>query len=136
MLEYSVSARRIDEHGSEAKTKQATISLDTDIEGRPDAFNPAELFIASIAACLIKGAERVAPMINFHLRGIEVKLHATRQDSPPKILSVEYDLIVDTDESDHSLELLHTNIRKYGTISNTVASALQLQGTIGKMARP
>jgi uncharacterized OsmC-like protein len=132
MLEYSVAARRVDAHGSEATTKQATIKLDTDIKGRSDAFNPAELFLASIAACLIKGAERVAPMINFNLRGAEVKLHATRQDSPPKILSVEYDIIVDTDESDHRLELLHTNIRKYGTISNTIAAAVALQGKIGR----
>jgi uncharacterized OsmC-like protein len=132
MLEYSVSARRIDEHGSEATAKQATIAIDTDVKGRSDAFNPAELLLASIAACLLKGAERVAPMINFHLRGAEVKLHATRQDTPPKILSVEYDLIVDTEESDHRLELLHTNIRKYGTISNTVATAVHLQGTIRK----
>ncbi len=132
MLEYSVSARRIDEHGSEATAKQATIAIDTDVKGRLDAFNPAELLLASIAACLLKGVERVAPMINFHLRGAEVNLHATRQDSPPKILSVEYDLIVDTDESDHRLELLHTNIRKYGTISNTVATAVHLQGTIRK----
>ena len=130
MLEYSVSARRIDEHGSEAAAKQAIIAMDTDIKGRLDAFNPAELFLASIAACLIKGAERVAPMINFHLQGVDVKIHATRQDSPPKILSVEYDLVVDTDESEHRLELLHTNIRKYGTISNTVAIALHLQGII------
>ena len=132
MLEYSVTARRIDEHGSEAMTKQATIAIDTDINGRTDAFNPAELFLASIAACLLKGAERVAPMIKFRLRGAEVKLHAARQDSPPKILSVEYDLVVDTDETDHRLELLHTNIRKYGTISNTVAAAITLQGTIRK----
>ena len=130
MLGYSVSARRIDEHGSEATAKQAIIAMDTDIKGRLDAFNPAELFLASIAACLIKGAERVAPMINFHLQGVDVKIHATRQDSPPKILSVEYDLVVDTDESEHRLELLHTNIRKYGTISNTVAIALHLQGII------
>ena len=130
MLEYSVTARRIDEHGSEATTKEARIALDTDTKGRADAFNPAELFLASIAACLIKGAERVAPMINFRLRGAEIKLHATRQDSPPKILSVEYDLVVDTDENDHRLELLHTNIRKYGTISNTVAAAIELQGKI------
>lgn len=130
MLEYSVTARRIDAHGSEATTKEARIALDTDTKGRTDAFNPAELFLASIAACLIKGAERVAPMINFRLRGVEIKLHATRQDSPPKILSVEYDLVVDTDENDHRLELLHTNIRKYGTISNTVAAAIELQGKI------
>lgn len=43
MLEYRVSARRIDSHGSEAMAKEARIVLDTDMAGRADAFNPALL---------------------------------------------------------------------------------------------
>ncbi len=130
MLEYRVGARRIDSHGSVASAKEAEIILDTDVGGRPDAFNPAELFLAAIAACMIKGIERVTPMIKFDLRGVEVKLHGVRQDSPPKMISVDYELIVDTDETDQRLELLHTNVRKYGTISNTVAAATKLEGVI------
>lgn len=130
MLEYRVSARRLDAHGSEATTKEAALTLDTDMKGRPDAFNPAELFLASIAACMIKGIERVAPMIHFQFRGVEVKLHGLRQDAPPMMVSVDYELIVDTDEDDRRLALLHTNVRKYGTISNTVAKATQLNGSI------
>ena len=130
MLEYRVSARRIDSHGSVASTKDAEIVLDTGISGRPDAFNPAELFLASIAACMIKGIERVTPMLKFDLRSVEVKLHGVRQDSPPKMVSVDYELIVDTNETDQRLELLHTNVRKYGTISNTVAAATKLEGII------
>jgi uncharacterized OsmC-like protein len=89
MLEYRVSARRIDSHGGVASTKDAEIILDTGISGRPDAFNPAELFLASIAACMIKGIERVTPMLKFDLRGVEVNLHGVRQDSPPKMVSVD-----------------------------------------------
>jgi len=132
MLEYSVSARRIDAHGSEARTKDAMIVLDTDVKGRPDAFNPAELFLAAISACMIKGIERVTPMLRFELRGVEVRLRGVRQDSPPKLIAVDYELIVDTDESDQRLELLHTNVRKYGTIYNTVAEATALTGTISR----
>ena len=130
MLEYNVTARRIDSHGSVANTKDAEIVLDTDVAGRTDAFNPAELFLAAISACMIKGIERVMPLIRFELRGVEVKLHAVRQDAPPKIISVDYELIVDTDETDQRLELLHTNVQKYGTIFNTVAGATALSGTI------
>jgi uncharacterized OsmC-like protein len=134
MLEYSVTARRVDAHGSEAYTKAATVTLDTDVNGRPDAFNPAELFLAAIAACMIKGIERVTPTLKFQLRGVEVKLRGVRQDSPPKMISVDYELIVDTDENDRRLELLHTNVRKYGTISNTVAAATELTGRIVRRA--
>ena len=132
MLEYDVVAKRQDAHGSSARCKDAEITLDTDVKGRPDAFNPAELFLASIAACMIKGIERVAPMIHFRFRGVEVRLHGVRQDNPPFMSSVTYDLIVDTDEDDRRLELLHQNVRKYGTISNTVAAATKLAGKIAR----
>jgi uncharacterized OsmC-like protein len=106
------------------------VTLDTDVKGRPDAFNPAELLLASVAACMIKGIERVSPLLDFAFNGVEVRLHGVRQDSPPRMVAITYDLIVDTAESDQRLALLHTNVRKYGTISNTVAAATELSGTI------
>jgi uncharacterized OsmC-like protein len=132
MLEYQVTAIRRDSHGSEARAKDAMILLDTDLKGRVDAFNPAELLLASVAACMIKGIERVAPMLHFSFRGVEVKLRGVRQDAPPLMVRIDYELIVDTDEEDHRLDLLHANVRKYGTISNTVARAVALEGTIAR----
>ncbi len=129
-LEYRVAARRIDRHGAVATAKSAEIVLDTDLAGRLDAFNPAELLLAAVAACMIKGIERVTPMIHFDLRGVEVALRGIRQDSPPKMVEIRYEIVVDTDESDQRLDLLHKNVRKYGTISNTVAEATRLEGTI------
>ena len=134
MLEYRVTARRIDQHGSTAACKDAELALDTDVKGRADAFNPAELFLAAVGACMIKGIERAIPMLKFELRGVEVTLHGVRHDSPPKMISVDYEIVVDTDENDRRLELLHTNVRKYGTISNTVAAATELTGRIVRRA--
>lgn len=130
MLEYRITARRLDAHDSEATCKNARLHLDTDPQGRPDAFNPAELFLAAIAACMIKNIERVAPLLKLEIRGVEVGLHGTRQDSPPKMTRVSYELIVDTDADDHKLDLLHQNVRKYGTIYNTVAEVTHLEGRI------
>ena len=130
MLEYSVTASRLDAHGSVAFCKDAQVVLDTDVQGRRDAFNPAELLLAAIAACMLKSIERVTPILNFQMRGVEVKLRGARQDSPPKMISIDYEIIVDTDEVDRRLELLHTNVRRYGTISNTIAAAVRLEGLV------
>lgn len=130
MLEYRVSARRIDSHGSEAATKNARIILDTDMAGRADAFNPAEMLLASLAACMLKGTERVIPILGFELRGIEVLLHGVRQDSPPKMIRIAYEIVVDTEETDQRLDLFHRNLQKYGTVYNTLAGATELSGTI------
>lgn len=69
-------------------------------------------------------------MIHFEFEGVEVTLHATRQDSPPLITGIDYEIVVNTTEDDRRLELLHKNLRKYGTISNTVANGTRLTGTI------
>lgn len=84
MLEYSVSAHRMDSHGGEARAKNAVLILDTDLAGRPDAFNPAELFLASIAACMLKGIERVTPLLGFQLEGVSVSLRGGPPGRTPK----------------------------------------------------
>lgn len=130
MLEYSVKAVRQSKDGSLARAKEAEVLLDTSLQGRTDALNPAEMLLAALAACMIKGIERVAPMIKFSFEDVEVSLHAVRQDTPPMIVSIDYTLSVATNEDDRRLELLHTNVRKYGTISNTIAQAIKLTGRI------
>lgn len=127
---FHVESVRIDAHGSVARCKGAEISLDTDLAGRTDAFNPAELLLAALSACIIKGIERVTPILKFSLRGVEVRIHGVRQDVPPKMESVTYEIIVDSNESDHRLELLHDNVKKYGTVFNTVAPGTQLSGEL------
>jgi uncharacterized OsmC-like protein len=130
MLEYEVTARRIDAHGSLVQCKEAELVIDTDPKGRADVLNPAELLMAAVAACILKNMERIAPIIQFAYRGVTVKVHGVRQDSPPKMSRIDYEIIVDSDENARKLELMHENIRKYGTVYNTVAPGTELTGTL------
>lgn len=132
MLEYTLSATRRDSSGSLAVVRNGSVELDTSLAGSTTAFNPVELLLAALAACIIKGVERSAPMLDFAFRSVDVRLHAARQDAPPMLLTIGYELTIDTDEPDRRLELLHTNVRKYGTISNTLAAAVTLTGTVGR----
>ncbi len=135
LLTYAVYTRRMDALASEASCKEARITLDTGMAGRSDAFNPAELLLAALSACMIKGIERVAPIIKFAFRGVEVRLSGVRQDSPPKMARIDYEILVDTDEPDRKLELLHENVRRYGTVFNTVAPGTALAGTLLRRTR-
>ena len=129
-MHFHVESRRVDAHGSLARCKDAEIALDTDLTGNPNAFNPAELLLAALSACMIKGIERVMPILDFSLRGVEVRVHGVRQDIPPKMESITYEIIVDTDEPDQRLDLLHYNVRQYGTVFNTVAPGTTLHGVL------
>ncbi len=133
-MTFDVVSRRLDAHGSLAACKDAELTLDTDLGGRRDAFNPAELLLAALSACMLKGIERVAPLLKFSFRGIEVRVHGVRQDSPPRLERIDYEILVDTDESDRRLELLHENVKKYGTVFNTVAPGTALSGVLVRKA--
>ncbi len=106
------------------------MNLDTDLAGNPDAFNPAELLLAALSACIIKGIERVVPILKFQLRGVEVSVDGVRQDVPPRMESINYEIVIDTDEEDRRLVLLHDNVKKYGTVFNTLAPGTQLSGVL------
>jgi uncharacterized OsmC-like protein len=130
VMQYRINARRLGVGGSLAVAHGAEVALGTDLAGDPGAMNPVELLLSALAACMIKGAERAAPVLKFALEGMEVSLQAERQDAPPKLVSISYEITVATGESDQRLDLLHRNILKYGTISNTLSGAVPLEGQI------
>jgi uncharacterized OsmC-like protein len=128
-MQYDVTAHRLDATGGLATSHGAEVRLATDM-GRKDALNPVELLLSALAACMIKGAERVLPTLKFRLDGMRVSLQADRQDAPPKLTAIRYEIVVDKPENDARLDLLHRNILKYGMISNTLSAAVSLTGTI------
>jgi len=129
-LTFDVRSERINHQISVSFCKDAKIDLDTNLAGNSSAFNPAELLLAALSACMIKGIERVAPILEFKFSGVEIKLQGIRQDVPPKMESIKYEIIIDTNEDDHRLELLHKNIKQYGTVYNTVLPGTDLSGKI------
>lgn len=134
MQQYRIDARRIDGHGSLATAKAAEVTLDTDPAGRQDALNPVELLLSALAACMIKGIERMIPMLHVQIDGVTVRLEADRQDAPPKLTAIRYAIEVDSPETDQRLDLLHRNVLKYGTISNTLGAAVPMTGTLSRKA--
>jgi uncharacterized OsmC-like protein len=129
-MQFHVISHRESAHASSATCNNAHIDLDTDLAGNPDAFNPAELLLAAPSACMIKGIERVTPILKFQLRGVEFQVHGVRQDVPPRMESIRYEIVVDSDEPDRRLDLLHDNVKKYGTVFNTVAPGTDLSGVL------
>jgi uncharacterized OsmC-like protein len=137
-MEFHVESVRLNAHASRSYCrstgKAAEIELDTDLVGNLSAFNPAELLLAALSACMIKGIERVVPILKFELRGVSVKVDGVRQDVPPRMERIRYLIEVDTDESDQRLRLLHDNVKKFGTVFNTVSPGTDLQGELRRAA--
>ncbi|WP_146410012.1 hypothetical protein [Allorhodopirellula heiligendammensis] len=67
---------------------------------------------------------RVTPMLDFRPSEIKVTSDGIRLSSPLNKESIEYEIIIDTDESDDRLELLRRNVEKFGTMFNTVIAGV------------
>jgi hypothetical protein len=60
----------------------------------------------------------------FHVESVRLNAHASRATCKQAAIAL------DTDESDQRLKLLHDNVKKYGTVFNTVAPGTDLQGVL------
>ena len=90
----------------------------------------SRLVRAALAACLLKNVERYSEILPFRYELASVVVEAERRDVPPAITRLHYTLELVTDEPPHRVELLHQNVRKFGTITNTLAAALDLTGEV------
>lgn len=99
--------------------------------GRSDELpGPADVLGAALCACILKNVERFSHLLSFRYESASVEVTADREEPPPHIARVHYLLRIVTDEAPAQVELLHKNIRKFGTITNTLAAACELTGDI------
>ena len=66
----------------------------------------------------------------FSYRSVSVDVTGHRQDSPPRFISFRYQIRLTTDESADKVDLLHRNLRHFGTIYNTLAATCDVDGEI------
>jgi len=129
-LSYHVEARMSGRDVSSATIKETTISFDTSAGQSAVLPGPADLLTLAFAACVLKNVERFSRMLPFRYSGASIEVTSERQAAPPRIIQVRYVLRLQTDESPQRIDLLHRNIRKYGTIYNTLAASCDVDGEI------
>jgi uncharacterized OsmC-like protein len=134
MTSFRVSANRLDHHLATVSNQTAEVSLGVDLAGNQDALNPMELLMGALSACMIKGINRLTPLLGLQIDGVTMEITATRRDTPPGVESMHYRIVVDSPDSDEKLALLHENLQKFGTVSNTIAQGTALTGELVRSA--
>jgi uncharacterized OsmC-like protein len=127
---YQVEAHSTRGGTAVATARRRTIDFDASTEQSDTLPGPADLLIAAFAACVRKNVERFAQILPFAYQRASIHVEADRQDAPPRTIAVRYRLRVVTDEPPQRVELLHRNIRRYGTIFNTLAAVCDVTGEI------
>jgi uncharacterized OsmC-like protein len=129
---YTVHARSDAERHASITAAGTEIPLDAlwGSEVPTELPGPADLLLSALAACLLKGLERARAMMPFEYTSAEVTVTGRRQNTPPRFVELEYDVRLVTPESEHRVELLHRNLREFGTITNTLAAACDVHGVV------
>jgi uncharacterized OsmC-like protein len=127
---YHVSARVVSPGVARGSVNAREIEFDVSRTAGGELPGPAELLALSLGACILKNVERFSHLLSFAYQGAEVTIEAERQDDPPRFTAFTYELRIRTDESPHRVELLHRNLRRFGTVYNTLATSCAVDGTI------
>ena len=134
---YEVQAHTVSGGDASVEVANQTVPIDArwaadEPSGLP---GPAELLAAAFAACLMKNMERSGAMMRFDYDRAGIDVTARRQDKPPKFVEIEYEVRIVTDEDQRRIELLHRNLRQFGTVYNTLAAVCDVHGRIVPIAR-
>ncbi len=130
MLNYSIIAKSYSGGDAEAIANNAEVHFDASAGRKEKLPNPAELLLTSLAACMLKNVERYSEILKFEYTKAYIEIKGTRNDTPPYMSKIDYKLQVESSMDRKKLDLLHKNILKFGTITNTLAKATDLKGTI------
>ncbi|GAB3603798.1 OsmC family protein [Microbacterium aureliae] len=91
---------------------------------------PADLLGSAFAACMLKNLARAGAMLGFSFDEATVEVVLHRQDAPPRFTRITYAMRIATDEPDRRVELVHANLRKFGTVFNTLAAVCEVEGSV------
>jgi uncharacterized OsmC-like protein len=132
-MKYYSKASSSSKNNASIKIKDSEIVFGTTPESADSLPNPAELFLGSFSACILKNVERFSILMNFEYSNAEIIVNATRLEKPPRMDEISYELRIYSQDNNLNINLLKKNIEKFGTIFNTVKSSCSVIGEIKKI---
>jgi len=133
-MKYSIKADSSSRNKASIKVKQSDIAFGITPETADSLPNPAELFLGSFSACILKNVERFSVMMKFEYSHAEITVNAIRLEKPPRMDEINYELRVYSKDESLNIDLLKRNIEKFGTIYNTAKAACTISGEIKRIA--
>lgn len=130
MKHYSITAESIAKNDAIITSKNSNIAFGTTTKTENSLQNPAELFLGSFAACILKNVERFSGLLKFSYHHATIKVDAIRLENPPRMDNIKYLLTIYGADEKLNKNLLKKNIEKFGTIFNTVGMACTITGEI------
>ena len=132
-MNYHIKASSLAKEDAVIHIKASQIDFGTTAKTANNLPNPAELFLGSFAACMLKNVERFSDMMKFTYSKTTLEVQATRLENPPRMDEIIYNLTIYSDDNKLNTDLLKRNIEKFGTIYNTIKLSCSISGTINQI---
>ncbi len=129
-MNYHINASSLSNQDAQIHIKESNIDFGTTSQTAETLPNPAELFLGSLAACMLKNVERFSEILKFTYSKATLEIKATRLENPPRMDNIDYELTIYSDDKKLNVELLKKNLEKFGTIYNTVKLSCSISGTV------
>ncbi len=129
-MNYQIKASSMANQDAIIHIKESDIDFGTTVATADSLPNPAELFLGSLAACMLKNVERFSDLLKFTYSKATLDIKATRLENPPRMDQIVYNLTIYSDDEKLNTALLKKNLEKFGTIYNTVKLSSSIEGTV------
>ena len=132
-MSYQIKASSVSGEDATIHIKESNIDFGTTKNTAESLPNPAELFLGSFAACVLKNVERFSEILKFTYSKATLEVKATRLQNPPRMEDLVYKLTIYTKDKNLNTALLKKNLEKHGTIYNTMKLSCAISGTINTL---
>lgn len=78
----------------------------------------------------MKNLERSSALLSFRYEHADVDVRPRRQDIPPRFVEIQYEVRLVADEDERRVDLVHRNLRQFGTGYNTLAAVCDVHGSV------
>lgn len=129
-MRYAVTVTQQDERHAIAAARGHELTLNIKKGDGSAGFNAAETLLAALGTCMLTNINAIAAKMRLQLNDAQMKFTAVRQDDPPILTEIQYELILDSPEAAEKLEELHQLSIKWGTVTSTLMQGLRPQGRL------
>lgn len=128
-MEYSIKGNS-DSNGKAVIIAKAN-SYDFGIKSnQKEMAGPANILLGAFAACCLKNVERFSAILHYTYDSAEIEVIGTRQEKPPMINKIDYTLHISSKDPNFKPDLLLKNLKKFGTIYNTLNAVCEIDGQL------
>lgn len=130
MQTYQVQVHRLNAQTVQASTRSFSVVLGAKRADETAGMNPVETLLSALGSCLLTSLAMVAELSHIPIGDVGVEVMGTRQDKPPRLVSVGYHLFAQTDVPAERLQRLVQMAERNSTVFQTLAQSLSISGTV------